>query len=108
MAQSPLLQGTLDLLILRTLMAAPLHGVGIADRIRQVTGGAFEVKAGSLFPALYRLESEGWITGAWGETPGGRRAKVYRLTKEGRTQLAEEKKSWARVAQAIQQVLEMP
>jgi PadR family transcriptional regulator PadR len=108
MAQSSLLQGTLDLLILRTLVAGPLHGVGVADRIKQVTGGAFEVKAGSLFPALYRLESEGWILGAWGETPEGRRAKVYKLTKEGRAQLAEEKKSWARIAQAIQQVLEMP
>jgi len=106
MAQSPLLQGTLDLLILRTLVTAPLHGVGIADRIKQVTAGAFEVKAGSLFPALYRLEGEGWIEGEWGSTPGGRRAKVYRLTKDGRTQLAEEKKSWARVALAIQQVLE--
>ena len=103
-----LLQGTLDLLILRTLMAGPLHGVGIADRIKQVTAGAFDVKAGSLFPALYRLEGEGWVLGEWGETSGGRRAKIYKLTREGRTQLAEEKKSWARVAQAIQQVLEMP
>jgi len=108
MAQSSLLQGTLDLLILRTLMAAPLHGVGIADRIKQVTAGAFDVKAGSLFPALYRLEGEGWIAGEWGETSEGRRAKIYRLTKEGRAQLAEEKKSWARVALAIQRVLEMP
>lgn len=108
MAQAPLLQGTLDLLILRTLMAAPLHGVGIADRIKQVTAGAFEVKAGSLFPALYRLEGEGWILGEWGETQNGRRAKVYQLTKEGRAQLAKERKSWARVALAIQQVLEMP
>jgi transcriptional regulator len=108
MAQSSLLQGTLDLLILRTLMAGPLHGVGVADRIKQVTAGAFDVKAGSLFPALYRLEGEGWIQGTWGETAEGRRAKLYKLTKEGRKQLAEEKKSWARVAQAIQQVLEMP
>jgi transcriptional regulator len=108
MAQAPLLQGTLDLLILRTLSSGPLHGVGIADRIKQVTAGAFEVKAGSLFPALYRLEGEGWILGAWGESESGRRAKVYRLTKEGRTQLTAEKKSWARIALAIQQVLEMP
>jgi len=108
MAQSPLLQGTLDLLILRTLMAGPLHGVGVADRIKQVTAGAFEVKAGSLFPALYRLESEGRVPGSWGEAPGGRRAEGHRPPREGRTQLAEEKKSWARVALAIQQVLEMP
>ena len=74
MAQATLLQGTLDLLILRTLALGPLHGVGIADRIAQVTRGTFEVKAGSLFPALHRLEAEGWVRGAWGETKAGRRA----------------------------------
>lgn len=107
MAQATLLQGTLDLLILRTLALGPLHGVGIADRIAQVTRGTFAVKAGSLFPALQRLEAEGWIIGAWGETPSGRRAKLYTLSKSGRKQLAAETKSWARVALAIQQVLEM-
>ena len=106
MAQS-LLQGTLDLMVLRTLALGPLHGVGIADRIAQVTLGAFHVKAGSLFPALHRLEAEGWVTGAWGESPGGRRARLYTLTKTGRRHLAEEKKSWARVALAMQQVLGM-
>jgi PadR family transcriptional regulator PadR len=107
MAQTTLLQGTLDLLILRTLALGPLHGVGIADRIAQVTHGTFDIKAGSLFPALHRLEGEGWISGAWGETRTGRRARLYKLTTAGRRQLAEEKKTWARVALAIQKVLEM-
>jgi PadR family transcriptional regulator len=107
MPQATLLQGTLDLLILRTLALGPLHGVGIADRIAQVTRGTFDVKAGSLFPALHRLEAEGWVRGAWGETKVGRRAKLYTLTKAGRRQLADEKKTWARVALAIQQVLKM-
>jgi PadR family transcriptional regulator, regulatory protein PadR len=107
MAQTTILQGTLDLLILRTLALGPLHGVGVAERIAQVTRGTFDVKPGSLFPALHRLEAEGWIAGAWGESQTGRRAKLYTLTKEGRKQLAEEKKSWARVAFAIQQVLDM-
>lgn len=107
MAQTTLLQGTLDLLILRTLTLGPLHGVGVADRIKQVTHGTFEIKAGSLFPALHRLEAEGWVAGSWGSAPTGRRAKVYVITREGRKQLAAEQKSWARVALAIQQVLEM-
>ncbi len=107
MAQTSLLQGTLDLLILRTLALGPLHGVAIADRIKQVTRGTFEIKAGSLFPALHRLEAEGWVSGEWGASPAGRRAKLYTLTKDGRTHLAAERKSWARVALAIQQVLEM-
>jgi transcriptional regulator len=106
-AQTTLLQGTLDLLILRTLALGPLHGVGIADRIAQVTRGTFHIKAGSLFPALHRLEAEGWVIGTWGESQTGRRAKLYKLTGAGRKQLAEEKKVWARVALAIQQVLEM-
>jgi len=107
MPQMTLLQGTLDLLILRTLALGPLHGVGIADRIAQVTRRTFDVKAGSLFPALHRLEAEGWVSGAWGESPAGRRAKLYTLTREGRKHLAGEKRSWARVALAIQQVLDM-
>lgn len=107
MAQTTLLQGTLDLLILRTLALGPLHGVGVADRIAQVTTGTFTVKAGSLFPALHRLEAEGWVSAAWGESPTGHRAKLYTLTKAGRKQLAEAQKSWARVSFAIQQVLEM-
>jgi PadR family transcriptional regulator len=107
MPPSTLLQGTLDLLILRTLALGPLHGVAIADRIKQVTRGTFEVKAGSLFPALHRLEAEGRVRGTWGTAPTGRRAKLYVMTREGRAHLAAETKSWARVALAIQQVLEM-
>ena len=107
MAQTPLLQGTLDMLILRTLALGPLHGVGIADRIAQVTHGTFDVKAGSLFPALHRMEAEGLVTGAWGESRTGRRAKLYTLTKAGRRRLSAQTKSWARLAFAIQQVLDM-
>jgi PadR family transcriptional regulator PadR len=107
MAKTQLLQGTLDLLILRVLALGPLHGLGIADRIAQVTGGALQIKAGSLFPALYRLDADGLVDGAWGESQSGRRAKLYTLTKHGRKHLADEKKSWARAALAVQQVLEM-
>jgi PadR family transcriptional regulator, regulatory protein PadR len=107
MAKTPLLQGTLDLLILRTLAPGPLHGLGIADRIEQVTRGAFRIKAGSLFPALYRLEADGLVLGAWGESHTGRAAKLYTLTKAGRKRLADEKKSWARTTLAVRQVLEM-
>ena len=107
MAQAQLLQGTLDLLILRVLALGPLHGLGIADRVLQVTRGALQIKAGSLFPALYRLEASGLMSGVWGESRSGRRAKLYTLTKEGRKQLLDEKKSWARAALAVQQVLEM-
>jgi PadR family transcriptional regulator PadR len=100
-----LLQGTLDLLVLRTLEVQPLHGVGIADRIEQVTKGAFVVGPGSLFPALHRLEERGWIKGQWGELESGRRAKSYALTAAGRKQLAEEKRNWQRVHTAVTQVL---
>jgi PadR family transcriptional regulator, regulatory protein PadR len=105
--QTTILQGTLDMLILRTLALGPLHGVGVADRIKQVTRGTFDIKAGSLFPALHRLEAEGWIIGEWGASPAGRRAKLYSLTKDGRKILESRKKSWLRVAVAIQQVLDM-
>ena len=107
MAKTPLLQGTLDLLILRTLALGPLHGLCIADRFEQVTRNALRIKAGSLFPALYRLEADGLVSGAWGESHSGRRAKLYTLTKTGRKRLADEKKSWARAALAVRQVLEM-
>jgi len=106
MAQpAELLQGTLDLLILRTLELQPLHGVGIADRIEQVTRGVFVVGPGSLFPALHRLEERGWIKGRWGESDSGRRVKSYALTPSGRKQLTEEKRNWRRVHTAINQLL---
>lgn len=101
-----LLKGTLDLLILRTLALDPRHGVGIADRIAQITGGTFSVKPGSLFPALHRLEQEGFIAGEWSETDQGRRARYYTLTAAGRKQLVVEKRHWARIVLAIGQVLE--
>lgn len=101
-----LLKGTLDLLILRTLELAPLHGAAIAERIAQTTRGTFQVKAGSLFPALHRLEQEGWLDGAWDTSPDGRRIKSYTLTKSGRRQLASEKENWRRIAAAMTQVLE--
>jgi PadR family transcriptional regulator PadR len=100
-----LLQGTLDLLILRTLELQPLHGVGIADRIEQVTRGVFVVGPGSLFPALHRLAEKGWIAGEWGPLPTGRRAKFYALTRAGRSQLAREKRNWLKVNAAVNQVL---
>ena len=101
-----LLKGTLGLLILRTLELEPRHGVAIADRIEQITKGAFTVKAGSLFPALHRLEQEGFIAGEWSLTEAGRRIKSYRLTPAGRQQLALEKKQWARIVSAVGLVLE--
>jgi len=100
-----LLQGTLDLLVLRTLELRPLHGVGIADRIEQVTRGAFVVGPGSLFPALHRLAEKGWIAGTWGELADGRRVKFYELVASGRAQLAKEKRQWQKVQTAVNQVL---
>ena len=100
-----LLKGTLDLLILRTLELRPLHGAAIAERIAQTTRGTFQVKAGSLFPALHRLEQEGWLDGAWDTSTDGRRVKVYTLTRSGRRQLATEKANWQRVSAAMAQVL---
>jgi transcriptional regulator len=100
-----LLQGTLDLLILRTLELEPLHGVGISDRIAQLTHGVFVVGPGSLFPALHRLAEKGWVEGKWGELNNGRRAKFYRLTASGRAQLAKEKRNWRKVYTAVNQVL---
>jgi transcriptional regulator len=104
--QTEMLKGTLDLLILRTLELRPLHGIAIADRIKQVTGGTFSVGPGSLFPALHRLEQEGWIQGAWGASERGRRARFYTLTRAGRMQLAAERKQWARIVAAVGQVLD--
>ena len=99
------LRGTLDLLVLRTLDLQPLHGIAIADRIRQVTQGTFDVKAGSLFPALHRLEQEGWIAGEWTMNEEGRRIKAYALTSAGRKQLVAEKRQWDRIVAAMAQAL---
>jgi len=101
-----LLKGTLDLLILRTLALEPMHGLGISDRIRQITGGVFVVKPGSLFPALHRLEEKGWLDSRWGETEANRKAKFYRITESGKKQLEQEKQNWLRVLTAVNQVIE--
>lgn len=107
-SQSDLLQGTLDLLILRTLALQELHGMGISRRIAQMTNGAFDVKAGSLFPALYRMEEAGWLTSSWGESETNRRAKFYTLTKAGRKQLETETKRWERISLAMGAALSNP
>ena len=100
-SKTDLLQGTLDLLILKTLALGPRHGVAIARRIEKVTHGTFQVKPGSLFPALYCLEENGALTSEWGESENKRRAKYYRLTKDGELQLRTEEKNWERIARAI-------
>jgi PadR family transcriptional regulator PadR len=96
-----LLQGTLDLLILKSLSLGQLHGLGIAQRIEQITRGAFRVKPGSLFPALHRMEEAGWLKSAWGESASNRRARYYQLTRAGRAQLDAETAEWGRVSGAI-------
>lgn len=101
-----LLQGTLDLLILKSLVAGEKHGLGVSRRIQQITGGTFVVKPGSLFPALHRMEEEGWISSFWGESENNRRAKYYRLTRAGQRQLEAETKRWGRISLAIGQALE--
>ena len=103
--QTALLQGTLDLLILKSLALDQMHGLGIARRVEQITGGTFQVKPGSLFPALHRMEEEGWVTSEWGESENNRRAKYYRLTKTGRKQLETESERWSRISLAIAQAL---
>ena len=104
--QTNLLQGTLDLLILKTLALGEMHGLGIARRIEQITKGTFQVKPGSLFPALHRMEEAGWLASSWGESENNRKAKYYRLTKAGERQFAKETKQWERIAVAIGGALE--
>ena len=104
--RTSLLQGTLDLLILKALALNELHGLGVSRRIEQITRGAFHVKPGSLFPALHRMEEAGWLVSTWGESENNRRAKFYRLTKSGRRQLASETAQWRRIAGAIGSALE--
>jgi PadR family transcriptional regulator PadR len=103
--QTNLLQGTLDLLILKALGAGELHGLGISRRIEQITRGTFLVKPGSLFPALHRMEEAGWLSSYWGESENNRRAKFYRLTKVGKGQLEVETEEWAKVALAMANAL---
>jgi PadR family transcriptional regulator, regulatory protein PadR len=103
--QIDLLQGTLDLLILRTLLFGPIHGHNIAHLIQQTSGDVLKVDHGSLYPALQRLERRGWITGKWGVSENNRRAKFYRLTAAGRKQLVAETTKWERLAAAISRIL---
>lgn len=106
MARTPdLLPGTLDLLILRTLATGPMHGWGISQRIQQVSGDVLQVNQGSLYPALHRLEQQGWIEAEWGSSDNNRQAKFYQLTREGRKQLSEETRNWERLSSAVARVL---
>jgi PadR family transcriptional regulator PadR len=100
-----LLQGTLDLLVLKALSLGPLHGLGVSGRIGQITRGTFQVKPGSLFPALHRMEEAGWLSSFWGESENNRRAKYYRLTTSGQRQLELETDDWQRIALAIARAL---
>ena len=104
-AQTNLLQGTLDLLILKALALGELHGLGVARRVEQITKGTFQVKPGSLFPALHRMEEAGWLASSWGASENNRRAKYYRLTAEGRKQLRAESSAWHEYAGAVTKVL---
>jgi transcriptional regulator len=107
MAESAaLVQGTLDMLILKALSLGQMHGLGIARRVAQLTGGTFDVKPGSLFPSLHRLEQAGWLVASWGESENNRRAKYYALTRTGRRQLTAEVAQWRVVAAAIATALE--
>ena len=103
---SDLVQGTLDLLILKTIVAEPRHGWGMAQRIRQVSGEVLQVNQGALYPALHRLEQNGWIRAKWGESDNNRRAKYYSLTAAGRKYLEQEEANWKRLSTAIGLVLE--
>ena len=100
-----LLQGTLDLLILKALVSEQRHGLGISRRIEQITNGTFQVKPGSLFPALHRMEEAGWLASFWGESENNRRAKYYRRTKAGERQVGVETKQWTTIAEAMASAL---
>ncbi len=104
--QIDLLQGTLDMLILKAVSLGPLHGYGVLLRIQQISGGQLEIQQGSLYPALYRLEHQGWIASEWGESENNRKAKFYQLTAAGRKQLRVESEKWNRMAGLIGGILE--
>jgi len=104
--RTDLMQGTLELLILKTLSREQMHGYGIAQRIHQAVDDLLKVEDGSLYPALYRMEERGWIASEWGLSENNRRAKFYKLTKSGRKQLADQSVNWERVSRAVMRVLE--
>src|SRR3974390_2927550 len=105
MEKAELLQGTLDLLILKVVALGPVHGYGIAQRIRQISKDVLQVQQGSLYPALHRLEKRGWLAADWGESDNGRQAKFYRLSVKGRKQLATEEETWNRLSDAVGLIL---
>lgn len=105
-SKSDVLQGTLDLLILKTLALGPEHGWGISQRIQQISEDVLQVNQGSLYPALHRLEEQGWIASEWGVSDANRQAKFYRLTRAGQRQLELEKENWARITAAIGRILD--
>ncbi|MFZ0593306.1 MAG: PadR family transcriptional regulator [Bryobacteraceae bacterium] len=104
--KSDLLQGTLDMLILKIVALGPVHGYGISLRIRQISKDVLRVQQGSLYPALHRLEKRGWLEADWGESDNGRQAKFYRLSAKGRKQLAAEKSNWDRLANAVALIMQ--
>ena len=103
--KTDLLQGTLDLLILKVVALGPVHGYGISQRIRQISSSVLQVQQGSLYPALHRLEKRGWLAADWGESDNGRQAKFYRLSAKGRRQLAAEEETWDRLSKAVGLIL---
>jgi PadR family transcriptional regulator, regulatory protein PadR len=104
--KSDLLQGTLDMLILKIVALGPVHGYGISQRIRQISKETLQVQQGSLYPALHRLEKRGWLEADWGESDNGRQAKFYRLSAKGRKQLVEEEASWQRLSEAVTLIMQ--
>jgi PadR family transcriptional regulator, regulatory protein PadR len=104
--KSDLLQGTLDMLILKIVALGPIHGYGISQRIRQISKDILQVQQGSLYPALHRLEKRGWLEAEWGESDNGRQAKFYRLSTKGRKQLAKEESNWERLAAAVTLIMQ--
>jgi PadR family transcriptional regulator, regulatory protein PadR len=103
--KTDLLQGTLDLLILKVVALGPVHGYGISQRIRQISDSVLQVQQGSLYPALHRLEKRGWLVADWGESENGREAKFYRLSAKGRKQLVSEQETWNRLSNAVALIL---
>jgi PadR family transcriptional regulator, regulatory protein PadR len=104
--KSELLQGTLDMLILKIVALGPVHGYGVSQRIRQISKEVLQVQQGSLYPALHRLEKRGWLAAEWGESDKGRQAKFYRLSPKGRRQLLSEESNWRRLAEAVSHILQ--
>jgi transcriptional regulator len=104
-SKSDILQGTLDMLILKAVSLRAMHGYAISQRIQQLSGDVLQVQQGSLYPALHKLENKGWLRAQWGESETGRQAKFYELTKKGRKQLEEESESWARLAGAVSAIM---